>query len=114
MGPVNTSQQVLTQWIYCWDPVKGNDWPIPRSVLLVKVTRQCALQGTGGSGEAAAHLAHDQLPSPVHQVGSIPANAADDGQWSQGLISAVSHLRFLLICFVDSLEGGLGLGSLLC
>lgn len=63
---------------------------------------------------AAAHLAHDQLPSPVHQVGSIPANAADDGQWSQGLISAVSHLHFLFICFVDTLVGGLGLGSLLC
>jgi len=25
------------------------------------------------------------------QVGAIPANAADDGQWSQGLISAVSN-----------------------
>lgn len=24
------------------------------------------------------------------QVGAIPANALDDGQWSQGLISAVS------------------------
>lgn len=24
------------------------------------------------------------------KVGSIPANAVDDGQWSQGLISAVS------------------------
>lgn len=24
------------------------------------------------------------------QVGAIPANAVDDGQWSQGLISAVS------------------------
>lgn len=26
------------------------------------------------------------------QVGAIPANAMDDGQWSQGLISAVSPL----------------------
>lgn len=25
------------------------------------------------------------------QVGAIPANAVDDGQWSQGLISAVRH-----------------------
>lgn len=47
------------------------------------------------------------------QVGSIPANAADDGQWSQGLISAVSHLLlpFLLWTF---LEGGLDPGSPLC
>jgi len=29
-------------------------------------------------------------PSPASQVGVIPANAVDDGQWSQGLISAVS------------------------
>ena len=28
-------------------------------------------------------------------MGSIPANAADDGQWSQGLISAVSHSLLL-------------------
>lgn len=33
-----------------------------------------------------------RISLPVQQVGSIPANAADDGQWSQGLISAVSPL----------------------
>lgn len=34
----------------------------------------------------------DDCVSPVFQVGAIPANAMDDGQWSQGLISAVSPI----------------------
>lgn len=35
-----------------------------------------------------AQVSADSCPPP--QVGAIPANALDDGQWSQGLISAVS------------------------
>lgn len=36
------------------------------------------------------------IPLPLFQVGSSLANAEDDGQWSQGLISAV---RFLTLLF---------------
>lgn len=37
----------------------------------------------------------------ILQVGSNLANAVDDGQWSQGLISAVSYFDMLLykLCF---------------
>lgn len=52
-------------------------WPIPLSSL------------TRSGFEAGQHRskwAHFFLL----QVGAIPANALDDGQWSQGLISAVS------------------------
>lgn len=44
------------------------------------------------------------------KVGLIPANAVDDGQWSQGLISAVGvELRqnLLALIFFDDGEGRL-------
>lgn len=42
------------------------------------------------------------------QVGAIPANALDDGQWSQGLISAVSVQHPLCLSELGRLEAGMG------
>lgn len=38
------------------------------------------------------------------QVGAIPANALDDGQWSQGLISAVSVQHPLCLSELERLD----------
>lgn len=63
--------------------------------------------GSTRTGQAAGPLLQPMCVLPSHcpegqtqqdrtdvlltpQVGAIPANAVDDGQWSQGLISAVS------------------------
>lgn len=95
---------MLTQWICGWDRLDHS------KVSALGEGNQTVLyvwfQGTRGFGVTAAHLAHGRLPSPVQQVGSIPANAADDGQWSQGLISAVSHLFLPLHLFCGFPKGG--------
>lgn len=43
-------------------------------------------------------ISYTDRPLFLFQVGAIPANAADDGQWSQGLISAVSPSRSGEVC----------------
>lgn len=42
-----------------------------------------------------------QVSERFFQVGAILANAVDDGQWSQGLISAVSNFNFFFLLKVS-------------
>lgn len=49
----------------------------------------CSTLTLGGRLQSAESTGLSELLPPP-QVGAIPANALDDGQWSQGLISAVS------------------------
>lgn len=58
------------QNLHCWLLFCENEGILPRPVYSKK------------------HLVWFSLS--LCQVGAIPANAVDDGQWSQGLISAVS------------------------
>uniref|UniRef100_A0A665TWR0 Talin-2-like n=1 Tax=Echeneis naucrates TaxID=173247 RepID=A0A665TWR0_ECHNA len=76
----------VTELIQTAEAMKGTDWVDPEDPTVIAETE---LLGAAASIEAAAKKLEQLKPRAKPKVvGSIPANAVDDGQWSQGLISA--------------------------
>uniref|UniRef100_A0A8C0QYW2 Talin 2 n=1 Tax=Canis lupus dingo TaxID=286419 RepID=A0A8C0QYW2_CANLU len=75
----------VTELIQAAEAMKGTEWVDPEDPTVIAETE---LLGAAASIEAAAKKLEQLKPRAKPKVGSIPANAADDGQWSQGLISA--------------------------
>uniref|UniRef100_A0A6Q2Z0B7 Talin 2a n=1 Tax=Esox lucius TaxID=8010 RepID=A0A6Q2Z0B7_ESOLU len=77
----------VTELIQAAEAMKGTEWVDPEDPTVIAETE---LLGAAASIEAAAKKLEQLKPraKPKGKVGSIPANAVDDGQWSQGLISA--------------------------
>uniref|UniRef100_A0A6Q2ZDX5 Talin 2a n=1 Tax=Esox lucius TaxID=8010 RepID=A0A6Q2ZDX5_ESOLU len=75
----------VTELIQTAEAMKGLEWVDPEDPTVIAETE---LLGAAASIEAAAKKLEQLKPRAKPKVGSIPANAVDDGQWSQGLISA--------------------------
>uniref|UniRef100_A0A670KKK7 Talin 2 n=1 Tax=Podarcis muralis TaxID=64176 RepID=A0A670KKK7_PODMU len=75
----------VTELIQSAEAMKGTEWVDPEDPTVIAETE---LLGAAASIEAAAKKLEQLKPRAKPKVGAIPANAADDGQWSQGLISA--------------------------
>uniref|UniRef100_A0AAR2LJB0 Talin 2a n=1 Tax=Pygocentrus nattereri TaxID=42514 RepID=A0AAR2LJB0_PYGNA len=75
----------VTELIQTAEAMKGTEWVDPEDPTVIAETE---LLGAAASIEAAAKKLEQLKPRAKPKVGSIPANAEDDGQWSQGLISA--------------------------
>uniref|UniRef100_A0A4W6FVR5 Talin 2a n=1 Tax=Lates calcarifer TaxID=8187 RepID=A0A4W6FVR5_LATCA len=76
----------VTELIQTAEAMKGSEWVDPEDPTVIAETE---LLGAAASIEAAAKKLEQLKPRAKPKVvGSIPANAVDDGQWSQGLISA--------------------------
>uniref|UniRef100_A0A803SYX3 Talin 2 n=1 Tax=Anolis carolinensis TaxID=28377 RepID=A0A803SYX3_ANOCA len=75
----------VTELIQAAEAMKGTEWVDPEDPTVIAETE---LLGAAASIEAAAKKLEQLKPRAKPKVGAIPANAADDGQWSQGLISA--------------------------
>uniref|UniRef100_A0A674KFR1 Talin 2 n=1 Tax=Terrapene triunguis TaxID=2587831 RepID=A0A674KFR1_9SAUR len=75
----------VTELIQTAEAMKGTEWVDPEDPTVIAETE---LLGAAASIEAAAKKLEQLKPRAKPKVGAIPANAADDGQWSQGLISA--------------------------
>uniref|UniRef100_A0A8C1N4E9 Talin 2 n=1 Tax=Cyprinus carpio TaxID=7962 RepID=A0A8C1N4E9_CYPCA len=75
----------VTELIQTAEAMKGSEWVDPEDPTVIAETE---LLGAAASIEAAAKKLEQLKPRGKPKVGSIPANAVDDGQWSQGLISA--------------------------
>uniref|UniRef100_A0A668AHE9 Talin 2a n=1 Tax=Myripristis murdjan TaxID=586833 RepID=A0A668AHE9_9TELE len=76
----------VTELIQSAEAMKGSEWVDPEDPTVIAETE---LLGAAASIEAAAKKLEQLKPRAKPKVlGSIPANAVDDGQWSQGLISA--------------------------
>uniref|UniRef100_A0A672SY16 Talin-2-like n=1 Tax=Sinocyclocheilus grahami TaxID=75366 RepID=A0A672SY16_SINGR len=75
----------VTELIQTAEAMKGSEWVDPEDPTVIAETE---LLGAAASIEAAAKKLEQLKPRTKPKVGSIPANAVDDGQWSQGLISA--------------------------
>uniref|UniRef100_A0A8C5SE10 Talin 2 n=1 Tax=Laticauda laticaudata TaxID=8630 RepID=A0A8C5SE10_LATLA len=75
----------VTELIQSAEAMKGTEWVNPEDPSVIAETE---LLGAAASIEAAAKKLEQLKPRAKPKVGAIPANAADDGQWSQGLVSA--------------------------
>uniref|UniRef100_A0A3P8VSG0 Talin 2a n=1 Tax=Cynoglossus semilaevis TaxID=244447 RepID=A0A3P8VSG0_CYNSE len=77
----------VTELMQAAEAMKGSEWVDPEDPTVIAENE---LLGAAASIEAAAKKLEQLKPraKPKGKVGSIPANAVDDGQWSQGLISA--------------------------
>uniref|UniRef100_A0A8C1APB0 Talin 2a n=1 Tax=Cyprinus carpio carpio TaxID=630221 RepID=A0A8C1APB0_CYPCA len=75
----------VTELIQTAEAMKGTEWVDPEDPTVIAETE---LLGAAASIEAAAKKLEQLKPRAKPRVGAIPANAVDDGQWSQGLISA--------------------------
>uniref|UniRef100_A0A8C6YDH2 Talin 2 n=1 Tax=Naja naja TaxID=35670 RepID=A0A8C6YDH2_NAJNA len=75
----------VTELIQSAEAMKGTEWVNPEDPTVIAETE---LLGAAASIEAAAKKLEQLKPRAKPKVGAIPANAADDGQWSQGLVSA--------------------------
>uniref|UniRef100_A0A7N6FAZ1 Talin 2a n=1 Tax=Anabas testudineus TaxID=64144 RepID=A0A7N6FAZ1_ANATE len=76
----------VTELIQTAEAMKGSEWVDPEDPTVIAETE---LLGAAASIEAAAKKLEQLKPRAKPKVmGLIPANAVDDGQWSQGLISA--------------------------
>uniref|UniRef100_A0A8C5A5T6 Talin 2a n=1 Tax=Gadus morhua TaxID=8049 RepID=A0A8C5A5T6_GADMO len=75
----------VTELIQTAEAMKGAEWVDPEDPTVIAETE---LLGAAASIEAAAKKLEQLKPRAKPKVGSIQANAVDDGQWSQGLISA--------------------------
>uniref|UniRef100_A0A8C2I8B6 Talin 2a n=1 Tax=Cyprinus carpio TaxID=7962 RepID=A0A8C2I8B6_CYPCA len=75
----------VTELIQAAEAMKGTEWVDPEDPTVIAETE---LLGAAASIEAAAKKLEQLKPRAKPRVGAIPANAVDDGQWSQGLISA--------------------------
>uniref|UniRef100_A0AAX7V1H8 Talin 2a n=1 Tax=Astatotilapia calliptera TaxID=8154 RepID=A0AAX7V1H8_ASTCA len=76
----------VTELIQTAEAMKGSEWVDPEDPTVIAETE---LLGAAASIEAAAKKLEQLKPRAKPKVvGSVPANAVDDGQWSQGLISA--------------------------
>uniref|UniRef100_A0A8C5ECF9 Talin-2 n=1 Tax=Gouania willdenowi TaxID=441366 RepID=A0A8C5ECF9_GOUWI len=76
----------VTELIQSAEAMKGSEWVDPEDPTVIAETE---LLGAAASIEAAAKKLEQLKPRAKPKVvGLIPANAVDDGQWSQGLISA--------------------------
>uniref|UniRef100_A0A674DRS1 Talin 2 n=1 Tax=Salmo trutta TaxID=8032 RepID=A0A674DRS1_SALTR len=75
----------VTELIQTAEAMKGSEWVDPEDPTVIAETE---LLGAAASIEAAAKKLEQLKPRAKPKVGSILANAVDDGQWSQGLISA--------------------------
>uniref|UniRef100_A0A673J7W5 Talin-2-like n=1 Tax=Sinocyclocheilus rhinocerous TaxID=307959 RepID=A0A673J7W5_9TELE len=75
----------VTELIQTAEAMKGTEWVDPEDPNVIAETE---LLGAAASIEAAAKKLEQLKPRAKPKVGAIPANAVDDGQWSQGLISA--------------------------
>uniref|UniRef100_A0A8C7KPH7 Talin 2 n=1 Tax=Oncorhynchus kisutch TaxID=8019 RepID=A0A8C7KPH7_ONCKI len=75
----------VTELIQTAEAMKGSEWVDPEDPTVIAETE---LLGAAASIEAAAKKLEQLKPRAKPKVGSILANAVDDGQWSQGLVSA--------------------------
>uniref|UniRef100_A0A674EK66 Talin 2 n=1 Tax=Salmo trutta TaxID=8032 RepID=A0A674EK66_SALTR len=75
----------VTELIQTAEAMKGSEWVDPEDPTVIAETE---LLGAAASIEAAAKKLEQLKPRAKPKVGSILANAVDDGQWSHGLISA--------------------------
>uniref|UniRef100_A0A8C5CVK5 Talin 2 n=1 Tax=Gadus morhua TaxID=8049 RepID=A0A8C5CVK5_GADMO len=75
----------VTELIQTAEAMKGSEWVDPEDPTVIAETE---LLGAAASIEAAAKKLEQLKPRAKPKVGSNLANAVDDGQWSQGLISA--------------------------
>ncbi|OCU02863.1 hypothetical protein XELAEV_18008634mg [Xenopus laevis] len=75
----------VTELIQAAEAMKGTEWVDPEDPTVIAENE---LLGAAAAIEAAAKKLEQLKPRAKPKVGAIPANADDDGQWSQGLISA--------------------------
>uniref|UniRef100_A0A671YHD7 Talin 1 n=1 Tax=Sparus aurata TaxID=8175 RepID=A0A671YHD7_SPAAU len=75
----------VTELIQAAEAMKGTEWVDPEDPTVIAENE---LLGAAAAIEAAAKKLEQLRPRTKPKVGAIPANAVDDGQWSQGLISA--------------------------
>uniref|UniRef100_A0A4W3HDS6 Talin 2b n=1 Tax=Callorhinchus milii TaxID=7868 RepID=A0A4W3HDS6_CALMI len=75
----------VTELIQSAEAMKGTEWVDPEDPTVIA---EAELLGAAASIEAAAKKLEQLKPRAKPRVGAILANAVDDGQWSQGLISA--------------------------
>uniref|UniRef100_A0A8D2KWM4 Talin 1 n=1 Tax=Varanus komodoensis TaxID=61221 RepID=A0A8D2KWM4_VARKO len=75
----------VTELIQAAEAMKGTEWVDPEDPTVIAENE---LLGAAAAIEAAAKKLEQLKPRAKPKVGAIPANALDDGQWSQGLISA--------------------------
>uniref|UniRef100_A0A7N8X271 Talin 1 n=1 Tax=Mastacembelus armatus TaxID=205130 RepID=A0A7N8X271_9TELE len=75
----------VTELIQAAEAMKGTEWVDPEDPTVIAENE---LLGAAAAIEAAAKKLEQLRPRSKPKVGAIPANAVDDGQWSQGLISA--------------------------
>uniref|UniRef100_A0A4W4H654 Talin 1 n=1 Tax=Electrophorus electricus TaxID=8005 RepID=A0A4W4H654_ELEEL len=75
----------VTELIQAAEAMKGTEWVDPEDPTVIAENE---LLGAAAAIEAAAKKLEQLKPRAKPKVGAIPANAVDDGQWSQGLISA--------------------------
>uniref|UniRef100_A0A6Q2WVU2 Talin 1 n=1 Tax=Esox lucius TaxID=8010 RepID=A0A6Q2WVU2_ESOLU len=75
----------VTELIQAAEAMKGMEWVDPEDPTVIAENE---LLGAAAAIEAAARKLELLRPRTKPKVGACPANAVDDGQWSQGLISA--------------------------
>uniref|UniRef100_A0A8C7LBQ4 Talin 1 n=1 Tax=Oncorhynchus kisutch TaxID=8019 RepID=A0A8C7LBQ4_ONCKI len=75
----------VTELIQAAEAMKGTEWVDPEDPTVIAENE---LLGAAAAIEAAARKLELLRPRTKPKVGACPANAVDDGQWSQGLISA--------------------------
>uniref|UniRef100_A0A669BES7 Talin 2 n=1 Tax=Oreochromis niloticus TaxID=8128 RepID=A0A669BES7_ORENI len=75
----------VTELVQIAEAMKGSECVDPEDPTVIAETE---LLGAAASIEAAAKKLEQLKPRAKPKVGSNQANAVDDGQWSQGLISA--------------------------
>uniref|UniRef100_A0A665W0B1 Talin 2b n=1 Tax=Echeneis naucrates TaxID=173247 RepID=A0A665W0B1_ECHNA len=75
----------VTELVQTAEAMKGSECADPEDPTVIAETE---LLGAAASIEAAAKKLEQLKPRAKPKVGSNLANAVDDGQWSQGLISA--------------------------
>uniref|UniRef100_A0AAY4DRD1 Talin 1 n=1 Tax=Denticeps clupeoides TaxID=299321 RepID=A0AAY4DRD1_9TELE len=75
----------VTELIQAAEAMKGTEWVDPEDPTVIAENE---LLGAAAAIEAAAKKLEQLKPRAKPKVGATPANAVDDGQWSQGLISA--------------------------
>uniref|UniRef100_A0A4W6C8X3 Talin 2 n=1 Tax=Lates calcarifer TaxID=8187 RepID=A0A4W6C8X3_LATCA len=75
----------VTELVQTAEAMKGSECVDPEDPTVIAETE---LLGAAASIEAAAKKLEQLKPRAKPKVGSNSANAVDDGQWSQGLISA--------------------------
>uniref|UniRef100_A0A4W3IH66 Talin 1 n=1 Tax=Callorhinchus milii TaxID=7868 RepID=A0A4W3IH66_CALMI len=75
----------VTELIQAAEAMKGTEWVDPEDPTVIAENE---LLGAAAAIEAAAKKLEQLKPRAKPKVGAVPANAVDDGQWSQGLISA--------------------------